>query len=165
MWAVQADAGIVGWQRFRAPGAKYAWLTLLASIGYSLCDKAAMARLNAAPWHSPIPPAVVYYVLLSIAGGVVFAPLALRRVSRTDLATVARSEWRNAFLAAVVSFASYGLILHALRTAPVSYVVAARQISVLFAVAIGALHLHERPSRLRLLGAGATVLGVAIVAS
>jgi drug/metabolite transporter (DMT)-like permease len=103
--------------------------------------------------------------LLSIAGGVVFAPLALRRVSRTDLATVARSEWRNAFVAAVVSFASYGLILQALRTAPVSYVVATRQISVLFAVAIGAFHLHERPSRLRLLGAGATVLGVAIVAS
>ena len=49
MWAVQADAGVVGWQRFRAPGAKYAWLTLLASIGYSLCDKAAMARLNSAP--------------------------------------------------------------------------------------------------------------------
>jgi len=165
MWAVQADAGVVGWQRFRAPGAKYAWLTLLASIGYSLCDKAAMARLNVAPWHSSVPPAVVYYVLLSIAGGIVFAPLALRRVSRTDLAAVARSEWRNAFLAAVVSFASYGLILQALRTAPVSYVVATRQISVLFAVAIGALHLHERPSRLRLLGAAATVLGVAIVAS
>jgi multidrug transporter EmrE-like cation transporter len=69
MWAVQADAGVVGWQRFRAPGAKFAWLTLLASIGYSLCDKAAMARLNAATWHSAVPPAVVYYVLLSVAGG------------------------------------------------------------------------------------------------
>ena len=164
MWAVQADSGVVGWQRFRAPGAKYAWLTLLASIGYSLCDKAAMARLNVAPWHSPVPPAVVYYVLLSVAGGLVFLPLALRRVSRAELAALARSEWRNAFLAAVVSFASYGLILQALRTAPVSYVVAARQTSVIFAIAIGALHWHERPSRLRLLGAFATVVGVALVA-
>ena len=165
MWAVQADAGVVGWQRFRAPGAKYAWLTLLASIGYSLCDKAAMARLNAAPWHSPVPPAVFYYVLLSVAGAIVFVPLTLRRVPRMELADVARSEWRNALLAALVSFASYGLILQALRTAPVSYVVATRQISVLFAVAIGAFHLHERPSRLRLIGAAATVVGVAIVAS
>lgn len=164
MWAVQADSGVVGWQRFRAPGAKFAWLTLLASIGYSLCDKAAMARLNVAPWHSAIPPAVVYYLLLSVAGGLVFTPLALRRVSRAELAAVARSEWRNAFLAAGVSFVSYGLILQALRSAPVSYVVAARQTSVLFAVAIGALHWRERPSRLRLLGALATVLGVALVA-
>lgn len=164
MWAVQADAGVVGWQRFRAPGAKFAWLTLLASIGYSICDKAAMARLNSAPWHSAIPPAVVYYVLLSIAGGFVFAPLALRRISRAELAEVARSEWRNAFLAAVVSFASYGLILQALRTAPVSYVVAARQTSILFAIAIAALRWGERPTRLRMLGALATMIGVALVA-
>jgi drug/metabolite transporter (DMT)-like permease len=164
MWAVQADSGVVGWQRFRAPGAKFAWLTLLASIGYSLCDKAAMARMNAAPWHSAIPPAVVYYVILSIAGGLVFTPLALRRLKAGEFAAVARGEWRNALLAAVISFASYGLILQALRTAPVSYVVATRQISVLFAVAIGALRWRERPSRLRLLGAFATVLGVALVA-
>jgi drug/metabolite transporter (DMT)-like permease len=164
MWAVQADTGVVGWQRFRAPGAKFAWLTLIASIGYSLCDKAAMARMNAAPWHSAIPPAVVYYVILSIAGGLVFTPLALRRLTPGELAAVARSEWRNALAAAVISFASYGLILHALRTAPVSYVVATRQISVLFAVAIGALRWRERPSRLRLLGAFATVVGVALVA-
>ena len=164
MWAVQADSGVVGWQRFRAPGAKFAWLTLLASIGYSLCDKAAMSHLNAAPWHSPVPPAVVYYVILSITGGLVFTPLALRRLAPGELAAVARSEWRNALVAALVSFASYGLILQALRTAPVSYVVATRQISVLFAVAIGAVRWRERPSRLRLLGALATVLGVALVA-
>jgi drug/metabolite transporter (DMT)-like permease len=164
MWAVQADSGVVGWQRFRAPGAKFAWLTLLASIGYSLSDKAAMTHMNAAAWHSAIPPAVVYYVILSIAGGLVFTPLALRRVSGAELVAVARAEWPNAFVAAVISFASYGLILEALRTAPVSYVVATRQISVLFAVAIGALRWRERPSRLRLLGALATVVGVALVA-
>jgi drug/metabolite transporter (DMT)-like permease len=43
-------------------------------------------------------------------------------------------------------------------------VVATRQISVLFAVAIGALRWREQPSRLRLLGALATVVGVALVA-
>ncbi len=164
MWAVQADSGVVGWQRFRAPGAKFAWLTLLASIGYSISDKAAMTHMNAAPWHSAIPPAVVYYVILSITGGLVFTPLALRRLKPGELAAVARGEWRNATVAALISFASYGLILQALRTAPVSYVVATRQISVLFAVAIGALRWRERPSRLRLLGALATVVGVALVA-
>jgi drug/metabolite transporter (DMT)-like permease len=165
MWAVQADAGVKGWRRFRAPGAKYAWLTLLAGIGYSLCDKAAMARLNAAPWSSPIPTAVFYYVVLSVTGGIVFAPLALRRVGAGGLRELARDEGRNAVLAALVSFASYGLILHALRTAPVSYVIAARQTSILFAIAIGAVRWRERPSRLRLLGALATMVGVVLVAS
>jgi drug/metabolite transporter (DMT)-like permease len=91
-------------------------------------------------------------------------PLALRRLKPGELVAVARSEWRSAFAAALISFASYGLILQALRTAPVSSGVAPRQISVLFAVAIGALRWRERPSRLRLLGALATVVGVALVA-
>ena len=124
-----------------------------------------MARVNAAPWHSRVPTAVVYYVILSVAGSVVFVPLALRRVRPSELAALARREWRTAFTAACVSFVSYGLILQVLRTAPVSYVIAARQTSVLFAIAIGALRWRERPSRLRLLGALATVVGVALVAS
>ena len=72
-------------------------------------------------------------------------------------------EYRGAIGAGLASFASYVLILEAFRTASVSYVVAARQVSVLFAVALAALFLHERPSRLRLLGTLATVAGVFFV--
>jgi len=167
MWAVQADAGVAarGWRRLLvAPGAGWAWLTLAASVGYSLTDKMAMARLGALPWRGTLPPALAWYVILCTGGMLVFAPLALRHVPPRALAAQARREWRAALLAAAVGLAGYGLILHALRTAPVSYVVAARQASVLFAVALGALRLRERPSRLRLAGALATVVGVALVA-
>jgi drug/metabolite transporter (DMT)-like permease len=172
MWAVQLDAGAAaglaraGWGRLLvAPGAGWAWLTLAASVGYSLTDKMAMARLAALPWRGAVPPAVAWYVILCTAGMLVFAPLALRHVPPRVLAAQARREWRAALLAAGVGFVGYGLILHALRTAPVSYVVAARQASVLFAVALGALRLRERPTRLRLAGALATVVGVALVAA
>jgi len=170
MWAVGFDAaaGIGarrGWRRFTAPGTGFAYLTLAASIGYSLFDKAAMVRLDAVRERGMPPPAVLYYFLLSSAATLVFAPLAARRLSAAGLARVARAEWPKALAASAVSFASYGLILDALRTAPISYVVTARQTSVLFAVALGALWLHERPSRLRVLGALATVAGVALVAS
>jgi drug/metabolite transporter (DMT)-like permease len=176
MWAVQASEASVQraagersprgsrWGLLLAPGVDYALLTLLASIGYSLCDKAAMARLARAPWDAPIPPAVVYAVLLSVSGGIVFLPLALRRVDLAALRDTARAELGVACIASLVSYVGYGLILQALRTAPVSYVVAARQTSVLFAVAIAAARYRERPTRLRLIGALATVLGVALVA-
>lgn len=179
MWAVQIDAGALaggaaagapdhpgGWRRLLvAPGAGWAWLTLVASIGYSLVDKLAMARLATLPWRGAVPPAVVWYVMLCTAGTVVFAPLALRQLPLRAVADQARREGRAALLASLVGFVGYGLILHALRTAPVSYVVAARQASVLFAVALGALRLRERPTRLRLAGALATVVGVALVAA
>jgi drug/metabolite transporter (DMT)-like permease len=56
-------------------------------------------------------------------------------------------------------------VLAALATAPVSYVVATRQASVLFALAMGVLWLRERPGRPRVWGAVATVVGVALIAA
>jgi len=175
MWAVQLDTGGAraaapdagGLRRLLlAPGAGFAWLTLVASIGYSLVDKAAMARLAALPWQGALlPPAVAWYVILSSACALVFAPLALRRLPAGALRAQARGEWRAALVAAAFGLVGYGLILHALRSAPVSYVVAVRQASVLFAVALGALRLRERPTRLRLAGALATMVGVALVAA
>jgi drug/metabolite transporter (DMT)-like permease len=165
MWAVQTDGFQTrGLARGGSRGVGFAMLTLAASVGYSICDKAAMARLAVAPWDASIPPAAVYYVLLCASGAIVFVPLALRRVSFGDLRALARTEMRTACFAAVIGFVGYGLILQALRTAPVSYVVATRQSSVLFAIAIAALRWRERPTRLHVLGAVATVIGVALVA-
>ena len=48
--------------------------------------------------------------------------------------------------------------------APVSYVVAVRQTSVLFALVLGTLWLGERPGWSRVLGGAATVAGVALIA-
>ncbi len=45
-----------------------------------------------------------------------------------------------------------------------SYVVAARQTSVLFALALGVGWLGERPTAVRIAGAVATVTGVALLA-
>lgn len=166
MWAVHFDAGPVpGARRLLAPGAGFAWLTLAASVGYSIVDKLAMAELHAIPWRGAIPPAAAWYVLLCSSGLLVFAPLAARHVSLRQLGAVARREGRMVLLASAIGFVGYGLILHALRTAPVSYVVAVRQSSVLFAVVLAALRLRERPTRLRIAGALATVVGVALVAN
>lgn len=163
MWLVQAGQGFGG-SSLAGRGARYAYLTLAATVAYSLLDKGAMASLAAAPWSSPIPRAAFYCLALGPAGAWVFAPLVLYRRGSRSVLTAARREWSRAVLAALVSFASYALILRAFETAPVSYVVAARQTSVLFAVLLGVIWLRERPGRLRIVGAAATVLGVALIA-
>jgi drug/metabolite transporter (DMT)-like permease len=146
-----------------APKLRYAWLTLLATVGYSLSDKAGMATLDAAGFAGAVPPAFAWYCVLSLGGTAVFLPLALRRVGLEPLQRSLRTESGRAFVAAVVSFTGYGLILEAFRLAPASYVVAVRQSSVLFAAWIGVAFLGERPDRGRLAGAAATVAGVALI--
>jgi drug/metabolite transporter (DMT)-like permease len=147
-----------------SPAARFAVLTLAAGVGYSLVDKAAMARLGAAPWTSPVPRAFVYAVLLGISGSLVFVPLARWRTGGGLFERVRAGGLGRASFASIVSYGGYALVLAALQTAPVAYVVAARQTSVLFALLMGLFWLRERPGRPRILGALATVAGVALIA-
>lgn len=163
MWLVQTG-GAVRWQALRQPAALWAYLMLVLTAGFSLVDKRAMALLSNAPWQSPVPRALAYYLLQTAGAALVCAPYALKAVGARELAaTLRRRGWLVAF-AALATLASYVLILETLRTAQVSYVVAVRQCSVLFAVAFAVWALSEKPSRLRLTGTIGTVAGVVLIA-
>lgn len=147
-----------------APGLGFAYLTLLATVAYSLVDKRAMALLEAAPWSGPLPRSIAYFLLLTTAHTAVFTALAAPRVTRAAVRNALRHEAGRAALAVAMGLAGYGLILEAYRRAPASYVVAVRQLSVLFAVGISARYLGEQPGPARVAGALATVAGVALIA-
>ncbi|MBW2279173.1 MAG: EamA family transporter [Deltaproteobacteria bacterium] len=162
LWIVQTE-GRFGLAALRAPGAGFAYLTLIATVGYSLIDKQAMLFFNEAEWTGPLPRSVAYYFLLCLPITAVFTPFALRRVPRGAWGRVWRAQWGRVIGGAVAGFLSYGLVLEALRTASVSYVTAVRQTSVIFAAGLAAFMLHERPTRLRMLGSLATVAGVVLI--
>ncbi len=163
MWLVQAGAGL-RLRAFAEPAARYAYLTLATTVGYSLLDKRAMAELAAHPWTSAVPRALFWNLVLWSTSGCVFGALVARRCGGRALLAAARADLGGPTRAALVSLAGYTLVLEALATAPASYVVAVRQTSVLFALLLGVLRLRERPGRPRILGALATVLGVALIA-
>lgn len=163
MWAVQTD-GRLRWSALRSRGAFFAYLTLLSTVAYSLIDKHGMVTLGAAEWAGPVPRALAYMALLELGYVPLFAALALPREGTRSVGLLLRTRLGLVIGGALAGIASYGLILHAFTVAPVSYVVAVRQSSVLFAVALGALLLRERPGRVRVLGSVAIVGGVALIA-
>ncbi len=63
----------------------------------------------------------------------------------------------------IATVGAYGLVLVALTMAPAASVAAVREVSVVIAVAIGALLLKERVGPARLVGAIVVVLGVALI--
>lgn len=167
MWAVQLGGdgrAAAGRRRWLGGGLGYAYLALIATVGYGLTDKALMMEVRAGGWESALPPSLFCFFALWTGGAVVFVPLTLARLPLTTITVVARTEWPRALAAAAIGVVGYGLILKAFETAAASYVVAVRQASVLFVVAMSVLWLKERPTPLRIAGAVATVLGVALIA-
>ena len=161
IWAVHGPG--LGLRALGAPALRYAWLTLLATVGYSLSDKAAMSALAGGGYRGWLAAPLLWYCVIVTSSTVVFLPLALRRVRPAELRQTLRAEGGRAGLALLVSLIGYGLILAAFERAPASYVVAVRQSSVLFAAWIGVAFLGERPDRARLAGSFATVAGVVLI--
>jgi drug/metabolite transporter (DMT)-like permease len=162
IWLIHADRSLE-LRKLRSRGIRFAYLTLAATIAYSLLDKQAMVHFSEATWTGTLPRTVVFYFMLSVANTLVFAPLALRRVPWATLREAARYDGARALAALAGSVLSYSLILEAFQTAPASYVVAVRQVSVLFALLFAVAWLRERPDRRRIVGATATVVGVALI--
>ncbi len=163
IWVMQAEGGRLR-DRLLDPSLRFAYWTLLATVGYSLTDQQFMLIFGAAEWNSPVPRALAYYYLMTAAHMPFFWWIGGRRLQRIPLTIQLRAEAPRLLVCVVAACVSYSLILEALRTAPVSYVVAARQTSVVFALLIAVFVMGEKPSRKRLVGALATVLGVVVIA-
>lgn len=163
MWLIHTG-GRPHLRALMAPGVGYAYFTLGTVVAYSLLDKYGMAQFAAAPWSGPLPRALAFLLLEQALAGLVYVAVIGPRLPRTLVAQAARDEWGRVLLCAVLDTASYALILYVYQTAPVSYVVAVRQTSVIVAVLLGAGVLKEPLGRARLVGAVAIVAGVYLIA-
>ncbi len=107
----------------------------------------------------PIP----YLCATNLGALVVSAPLAWRR------SEALRHEWRVSrtalAMAATTSLSAYLLVLYAFQRAPAAYVVAMREISIVFATVLGRVVLGEPITRTRAAAALAIAAGAAIIAS
>jgi drug/metabolite transporter (DMT)-like permease len=135
-------------------GAGTAWaiVTGLTIAGYSLVDKAGVARLH------PIP----YIALMGLGLSVVLSPVVV--ADRRALVHEWRRRWRTILIASAMNLTSYLLVLFAFRLSKVGYVVASRELSILFSAFIGSLWLGEGRLAPRLAGASVVLAGVICVA-
>jgi drug/metabolite transporter (DMT)-like permease len=163
MWVVTTGGRIDG-SILRSRGAGFAYLTLGTTVAYSLVDKEAMRLLGDAPWSGAMPRSLIFMALMYVLYLPLFAILARRSVRVAEVVAVVRTRTFAVCGAALIAPLSYTLILHAMQTAPVSYITAVRQSSVLFALVIAVVALGERPGRVRVLGGIANVVGVALIA-
>ncbi|MCI0370892.1 MAG: DMT family transporter [candidate division NC10 bacterium] len=137
--------------QWRAPHVSMALLTGLSIAGYSLVDKVGVGLVHP----------TLYQILMMGGAFLALTPYVLTR-QRPSLASL-KGEWRTVALVGIFSFVAYQLVLFALRLAKVAYVVAAREVSIVFGAALGAAFLGERHGVRRLVAAASIAAGTVLI--
>jgi drug/metabolite transporter (DMT)-like permease len=139
--------------RLRAVGPAIAWpvITGMTIAGYSLVDKAGVARMH------PVP----YIALMGLGVTALLLPAVVRSGA---LAAEWRANWRPILAASTMTLTSYLLVLFAFRLSKVGYVVAARELSIVLSTIVGTLWFGEGKLGPRLAGALVVLAGVLCIA-
>ena len=135
------------------PARIFALATGLVIATYSVVDAFGVDRVH---------PLLYGYGLVA-AAVILQAPY----VAKFRLASI-HAEFRRNLVSvaagAIFSMATYMLVLFALTSANVGYVVPMREMSIVFAVILGIIFLHEPMSRLRLTAAAIIGIGAVVIA-
>lgn len=104
------------------------------------------------------------YVFATFAGiGLLVTVIGVVAGRANELRSIGRLAWQRTILAAAMSLVTYGLVLLAVRRAPVGYVAVLRESSVLLAAVIGWKLLGEGRGWLRAAAAATVVLGLVVL--
>ena len=152
-------------QYIRQPASIWAFATLGTVIAYSLIDKAGMAEFYAhSTQEHPWQPAS-YFLAESIITTILFGSYILLCSPLQEVADIGRREWKKIIATGLLCMLSYMLILYVYMTESVSYVVALRQSSVIFAVLLGGYLLKESQTKLRFVAAVVMVIAVLLIST
>jgi drug/metabolite transporter (DMT)-like permease len=136
----------------RSRASLWALCTGVTIAGYSLVDKVGVSIVN--------PP--VYIYLMFVISLLLLSPYVFIK-ERSDL----KKEWNmNKIQILIVGFLdlfTYLMILFALQISKVSYVAAAREVSIVFSAFIGVMLLQEKNAPQKLVGAVLISLGVILI--
>jgi drug/metabolite transporter (DMT)-like permease len=140
---------------FKGPAFGFALIAALGTTAYSLSDKAAVSGVNP----------VLYDFWLEIAITIVLTPIVLHNRGWGNIRDEWRSAWKRISFSGALMRGGYLLVLVAMTLAPVGYLLALRQFSVVIGALLGVAVLGEGYGKPRILGSAAIFAGVYIIAA
>lgn len=130
-------------------------LTVAVTIGtYTLIDAHGARQSDALPYA---------LALMMVAAVITSGWMALTR--RSEMLPTLRNNWQILTASAIASTIAYALVLIAVQYAPVGYVAALRESSVVLAAFAGWRMLNEGDHRRRIASAGIVLLGLVLLVS
>jgi drug/metabolite transporter (DMT)-like permease len=132
---------------------RYALFGLVSITAYSIADKSMVDQIHP-----------IQFVFLHMLFGFIF--LTLYIITKKDHSRI-KQEWnvskRNILITGVFGIYGYSLIMVAFTMSSVSYVIGLRQLSIVFVVFWGALHLKENDQQRRMISASIITAGAMMI--
>jgi drug/metabolite transporter (DMT)-like permease len=130
-------------------------LTAFFSGCYSIIDKKAVLFMD---------PILFFYLFFAFSGFLFLVYLLALKKRRKRYFKILNKDKSRIFVAAILEFASYILILYAFRISKAAYVIALRQLSVIFGSLFGIWFLKERYGKIRIIGSLVIFVGIFLIA-
>jgi drug/metabolite transporter (DMT)-like permease len=150
---VAAGLGALARRPTAVAGLLWAGLTAAAIGTYTTLDAAGARRSSG----------FTYGVVLSISVGVMLSVLLLAGGRRADMGRLLRTQWLRYTAGGIATTLAYAMVLAAARLAPVGYVAALREVSVVLAAVAGWLLLGERLARARVMASVVVAAGLVLL--
>ena len=129
----------------------YALLTAVFIGTYTVIDAAGSRRTD---------DGFTYACLLMVTSAIAVSAVALTRGRGSDLVASLGTQWPKYAVAGACVTGAYGLVLVAVKHAPVGYVATLRESSVVIGALMGWLLLHEPLGRHRLMSSAVVTIGL-----
>ena len=129
-----------------------ALLTGVAIASYSLVNKLGVQRV-------PVP----LYAVLVFAADALLLAIVLRAQGKLRWPPLPPGRWKPAVIVGILMMGSYLGVLGAMALAPLAYVIAAREVSIVMTTLAGIVLLGERASWRRLAGAACIFAGLVAI--
>jgi drug/metabolite transporter (DMT)-like permease len=130
-----------------------ALLTGVAIASYSLVNKLGVQRV-------PVP----LYAALVFAADALMLAVVLRAQGKLGWPPLPAGRWKPAVMVGILMMGSYLGVLGAMALAPLAYVIAAREVSIVMTTIAGIVLLGERATWRRLAGAAGIFAGLVAIA-
>jgi drug/metabolite transporter (DMT)-like permease len=105
----------------------------------------------------------LYPLVLFIATGITVSAFGVATGRTRDMAVAMRSSWHRFSIAGAASVLTYWMVLIAMQKAPVGYVTALRESSVVIVALVGTKYLGESDAKRRVIAAGIVVAGLVVL--
>jgi drug/metabolite transporter (DMT)-like permease len=140
--------------RLRSESVGFALAAALFAAIYTVWDKRAIQRM----------PSFAYFYAYTTIVAIVYMAFVWRRQTAGEVRVVWQSHWSSIVQVGLFNSVTYLLVLIALRNETSSYVVAIRQLSIVWGVLLGRLVLGEAVGRPKQVGIALLLIGCAMVA-